>query len=296
VEILEHWWSSGDISSHKMCSDCRSKYPRNECPFCKEVLLKEEFLGFIKQFTRSVQRDAVAQESVSSMGEVIAVANSSAQLMERWQLFEMEHDGNARLVHRVAAMVIEGLALELGRAATQSTGGMHWLCSIAGVVFRLHTFIVEKEVDVAEAHASALHAAVANIYETFEQQSPPDLGCGTLDGHFYGHLYNQVLAAWICAYRGQSSDAAMRTSMRRVGTGIVRCIKLWEGSGRKLGIRGRVAEVMHREYIQVTHEPCWGGKAEDIVWQTFYADDDGGTLDEDAGGGGEGEEAPTAEN
>jgi hypothetical protein len=39
VEVLDHWEAAGDISDHKMCADCRRRNDKNECPFCKEVML-----------------------------------------------------------------------------------------------------------------------------------------------------------------------------------------------------------------------------------------------------------------
>ena len=38
----------------------------------------------------------------------------------------------------------------------------------------------------------ALRGAAELICYPFEQAAPVDMGCGPFDGHFYGHLYNQV--------------------------------------------------------------------------------------------------------
>ena len=116
VEVLDHWEAVGDISEHKMCADCRSKISgKNECPFCKEVLMKEEFLKFIDKFTGTVQRNAREQQQVRTLAEMVEVATQSAQLLERWQLFEMMHEGNPRLVQRVAKLLLEPLAQQLAQ-------------------------------------------------------------------------------------------------------------------------------------------------------------------------------------
>jgi len=272
VEVLEHWESAGDISNHKMCAACRATYGKNECPFCKEVLIKDEFLAFISEFTGSLQQNSLAQQQVHSMMELVAVANRSAQLLERWQLFEMEHDSNSRLVRRVAKLVIDGIASDLQTAVRDSSD---WLRDMAGVVFRLHAFIQAKEVDVATEHFQAFANAIECIIRPFEQPVPRDYGCGPWEGHFYGHLYNQVLVAWLCAYRSSAADAVLRQHVSRVGRGIVKCISWYEEHGEKEGIRHFVAEVMHKEYIKLSHEPCWGSREEDLVWQTFFASDEG---------------------
>ena len=271
VELLPHWQSAGDISTHKMCRSCRSAYSKNECPFCKEVLLKDDFLRFIKQFTSSVQRNAAQQQQVRSMPEMMAVATRSAQLLEQWQLFEMEHDGNARLVRRVAAMVIDGLAQELERANAAS---YHWLRDCFGVIARLHAMVVEGEVPTTPEQAAALAEAVEVVLAPFEREPPLDLGCGPWDGQFYGHLYNQVLVAWLCAHRANgAADAALRAVVSRAGLGISRCLHWYTQRGEKRGLRQLAAEVMHQEYIQLSHEPCWGSRREDRVWQAFFAEE-----------------------
>jgi len=270
VELLDHWEASGDISSHKMCGSCRSAYGKNECPFCKEVLLKDEFLSFITEFTNNVHRNSEAQQQVRSLMEMVAVSTRSAQLMEHWQLFEMEHDGNARLVRRVAKLVINDFTSELQNATAESGNLLHWLRDIAGVVFRLHALIKEKEVDVSIEQAQVFEDAVERILLPFEQSTPTDLQCGPWDGHFYGHLYNQVLVAWLCAFRSNVAEAVLRESVRRVGLGITRCVSWYEEHGQKEGMRGFVAEVMHKDYLKLSHAPCWGSKDADAVWQTFY--------------------------
>eukprot|EP00928_Gymnodinium_smaydae_P085088 TRINITY_DN683_c5_g1_i2.p1 TRINITY_DN683_c5_g1~~TRINITY_DN683_c5_g1_i2.p1 ORF type:complete len:974 (-),score=121.29 TRINITY_DN683_c5_g1_i2:100-2994(-) len=270
VEILDHWETKGDVSEHKMCSDCYAQLGKNECPFCKEVLLKEEFVKFIDEFIDSAQRNATAQQHVQSLAESVAVANRSAQMLERWQLFEMEHDGNPRVVRRVAKLIIEELGDELQRATAAKSD---WLRDIAGVVFRLHAFVQESEVTVRSDHTSALAAAVECILAPFEQEVPRDHGYGPWEGHYYGHLYNQVLVAWLCAFRSNVADSVLRDITRRVGRGIVRSATWYEERGEKQGIRNFVAEVMHSEYILLSHEPCWGSQKDDIVWQTFCSAD-----------------------
>jgi hypothetical protein len=41
VKVLKHIYAVGDISSHKMCSDCYKCLKNNVCPFCNGKILKE---------------------------------------------------------------------------------------------------------------------------------------------------------------------------------------------------------------------------------------------------------------
>lgn len=272
VEMLSHWQAVGDVSSHKMCAGCREAYGKNECPFCKEVLLKDEFLGFIAEFTKNVHRNSAEQQDARSMQEYVAAANRSAQLLEHWQLFEMQHDGNARLVCRVAKLVVDELAAELqGAVASRSCD---FLRDIAGVVFRLHALIKAGEVKASADQAQVFADAVECIFNPFERPVPLDYHCGPFEGHFYGNLYNQALVAWLCAYRSGAADTVLRECVRRVGRGIVRCARWYEDRGEKQGLRDFAAEVMHREYILLSHVPCWGSENDDEVWQTFCRTDD----------------------
>ena len=51
VRPIEHWEApAGDISEHKMCSNCLRNLPNNECPFCKEIISKDKFVDFIREF------------------------------------------------------------------------------------------------------------------------------------------------------------------------------------------------------------------------------------------------------
>merc|ERR1711971_54613 len=98
--------------------------------------------------------------------EMIAVANRSAQLLEHWQIFEMENDGNARLVRRVAKLIIEGVASQLQSAVLENS---EWLRDCAGVVFRMHALVKEAEVEVCEEQSQALCGAVECILKPLEQ-------------------------------------------------------------------------------------------------------------------------------
>lgn len=41
LTLLKHAFPSGDISSHKMCVNCKNKLSKNICPFCKENIFNE---------------------------------------------------------------------------------------------------------------------------------------------------------------------------------------------------------------------------------------------------------------
>ncbi|GFH49520.1 hypothetical protein CTEN210_05996 [Chaetoceros tenuissimus] len=59
LEQIPHWEAKGDVSGHKMCSDCSKKYTKDHCPFCNEVMLKDEMLNKIKNLILDVQEKSV---------------------------------------------------------------------------------------------------------------------------------------------------------------------------------------------------------------------------------------------
>merc|ERR1719453_1475229 len=75
VAVLDHWQPSGDISQHKMCGTCRASVVRNECPFCKEIVVKEDMLSFIRNFVQSVSSQAKTRGHV---------AHDCAAIFEMW--------------------------------------------------------------------------------------------------------------------------------------------------------------------------------------------------------------------
>jgi len=78
-----------------------------------------------------------------------------------------------------------------------------------------------------------------------------------------------VLAAWLSAFRANGATAVLRECVRRFGIDLVHCVEWYESRGLRLGMRSLVGEVIHREYILVSHEPCWGGMQHDVVWRAF---------------------------
>jgi hypothetical protein len=141
-----------------------------------------------------------------------------------------------------------------------------WLRDTAGVLFRWHGLAADGELRLRSAASAALLAeAVERLLEPFEREPP-----APMHGHYYGALYTQALVPWLCAWRSGTSTRTAATLVKRVGHAIVRAQYAYGYSRREL--RGYVRARMHLEYVQLAHEPVWGGKEHDIVWRTFWQD------------------------
>jgi hypothetical protein len=250
VAVLDHWRPQGDISEHKMCGKCRSRYGKNQCPFCKEILLKDELLGFISDFVDTVAKQADGGDP-----------NLRAAVLERWQLFEMEYESQPAVIMRIAKLIVEdaGFIARLDKGLKQN---QDWLRDTAGILFRFHCLCKDGELKVDTTHQKRLAKAVEAIIAPFEAKNPV-----SLDAHFYGALYTQALVPWLCAWRSGSSTASLCEVVRRVGKAVVHC---YHSKGKKQDLRQRIPERMHAEYIVLSHEPIWGSRDADVIWQNFY--------------------------
>ena len=135
VVPLDHWRlpgeAAGDVSEHKMCLACQRAWGKNECPFCKEVLIKDEIVAFISTFVASVESSA-------------ADTQASAALLERLQFFEMEHDGQPAVVKRVCGMIATDAAL-CAKLDSALRAAAEWPRDMAGILLRLDAMAQANE-------------------------------------------------------------------------------------------------------------------------------------------------------
>ena len=105
---------------------------------------------------------------------------------------------------------------------------------------------------------------VDSIWKQFEGKAALDR---PMDPHFWGAFYSQAVVAWLCAWRGGMASDGLAEAVRRAG----RCLVAFDkAKGRDRGVRGKVCERMHAEYIAVASVPVWGSQKEDIVHTAFY--------------------------
>lgn len=103
-----------------------------------------------------------------------------AAVLERWQMLEMEVDGNYTVICRLARLIIIDEAFSsLIKGAV--TAKKEWLRDIAGVIFRFWGLIEEGSVTLDDAQSRPILEAVAVILSPLEVKKPAKL-CG----HFYG--------------------------------------------------------------------------------------------------------------
>mmetsp|Transcript_9070 Transcript_9070/g.15545 ORF Transcript_9070/g.15545 Transcript_9070/m.15545 type:complete len:865 (+) Transcript_9070:125-2719(+) len=254
VEVLEHWQPQGDVSGHKMCGDCRRSYDKNQCPFCKDVLLKDELLALIKNLVDTVSKQTRGSD-----------ASARAAIYERWQLFEMEFEAQPAVVRRVAKFIVEHphFAASLDRGVQRK---QEWLRDAAGIVFRFYGMCEDGEIVLPDIHSRRLKAAIEVILEPFERPSPV-----VLDAHFYGALYTQSLVPWPCAWRSGASSRTLLALVQRTGRAVVHCLdRVPKNERERRDFRRRVPERMQFEYIQLARVPVWGSQKADPIWNAFY--------------------------
>jgi hypothetical protein len=259
VAVLDHWQPAGDISQHKMCGSCRASVVRNECPFCKEIVVKEDMLSFIKDFIQSVSSQAKTNGHV---------AHDCAAILEMWQFFEMEYEGQPGVIQRVAKLIVEDAAfcLLLEQAATTRQS---WVHEAAGIFFRLHGMYADGELKIDEAKGRLLQQAVEQILAPLEQ-TPPQASFLPRTGTPLGAVVTQALVAWLCAWRANAATHTLRNIVRRAGVAAVHC---YEAHDRNPTVKKGARERIHLEYLSLSHVPIWGSQEEDVVWRAFFASD-----------------------
>jgi len=248
IEQIPHWNAKGDISSHKMCRDCTRQYNKNDCPFCKEVCLKDNILNGIKGFIDEVKNRQLRSDH-----------NELAALFEMWQIFEMEYANNPKIIHRVAKHVVQDSNFkELLQGGVDSKAG--WIRDAAGTIFRLHSLSMEGSLDINDDEKLLL----ARSYETIMQVARRGNECG----HFYGALYSQAMAPYVCALQSGQSTTHLETIIKEVGSTIVNLYKSERGIRSEL--KREIPERIIVEYMPIVTMSVWGGERKDPVWKAFF--------------------------
>jgi len=254
--VLDHWRLpgevAGDVSEHKMCSQCVATWGKNECPFCRETLIKDEIVAFIGDFIKSVHSSA-------------SDANASAALLERLQCFEMEHDGQPAVIKRVFSLIAtdKTLCTQLDVALKAKAA---WPKDMAGILLRLDAMASAGELrNLSLAHTARLRRVAEQVWSHFDDPNQHD-------PHYWGAFYTQVVGTWLCAWRGGMAADGLAESVKRAGALLVRM----DGArGKSSEMRRRVRERLHEEYVTVASTGVWGSLEADVVYSTFYTDGKG---------------------
>jgi len=173
----------------------------------------------------------------------------------------MEHDGQPALIKRIFGMVATDKQLS-DKLALALENKQQWPRDMAGVLMRLHAAAAAGELrGMSAAHKTRLDMVVESIWAQFEGRTQD------LDPHYWGAFYSQVLVAWLCAWRSGMSSEALAEAVRRAGRAL---IAMDAARGKNVGVRARVRERMHEEYVGLAHVPVWGAQEKDIVHVTFY--------------------------
>mmetsp|Transcript_1193 Transcript_1193/g.1428 ORF Transcript_1193/g.1428 Transcript_1193/m.1428 type:complete len:289 (+) Transcript_1193:35-901(+) len=250
IICIPHWEAHGDISEHKMCGDCTRLYTKNECPFCREVIVKDELLALIRDLVSDIKTRSNQDSHPDHL----------ASFLERWELLEMEYESNPRVLCRIAKIVVQDdeLKTHLRHGIEMKSG---WLRDAAGIFFRLHSMSAAGSLNISDDEKSLLKEA----YETIITKIVPNM---EVSGHHYGALYSQAAVPCISAMRSGVGKAEMNEIVKSVGNLI---IKLYEKHRRfhlDLGIA--IPERMIESYVKVLTEEVWGGEINDPIFLAFY--------------------------
>lgn len=229
-----------------------------ECPFCRDIAIKDNILTFVSVFVDTVAVHTAAEESD-------ATRDARAAVLEQWQAFELEFEVNPRVVISVAQLLIgdDGFIKRLKRGVGEKSV---WLRDTAGIIFRLHGMCQDGQLQsVGEQVMLLLRNAVEIILEPFELVSHHR----PLNGTFYGSLYMQAVVPWACSYRSGNGNASntLTCIVKRIGVALT---ARHVASGKSNLFRQQVQENIHDEYLQLTHLPVWGSREEDLVWNVLY--------------------------
>jgi len=248
VAQIPHWEGKGDISGHKMCSDCTKQYTKNECPFCHDICLKDDILSVINEFI-----DEVRNSTGSS-------PNALAALFEMWQIFEMEYATNPKIIHRVAKYVVQDSKFkELLQSGVEYNSG--WMRDAAGTIFRLYCLSKEGSLDINSNEKQLLTSS----YETIMHIARRGNECG----HYYGALYSQAMAPYICALQSGQSTVELEAIIKEVGYMIIQLHK--KEKHVNYALTREVPERIIAEYMPIVTRNVWGGEYNDPVWMEFYS-------------------------
>jgi len=249
VKQIPHWNPKGDISSHKMCGDCTRQYDKNDCPFCHDISLKDNILSSIQDFIGEVKNRKSRRDP-----------NQLAALFEMWQFFEMEYANNPKVIQRVAKHVVQDSAFnELLQSGINMKSD--WMRDAAGTIFRLYSLSMDGLLDINDNEKQILTSSYETIIYIARK--------GNADsGHYYGALYSQAMAPYICALQSGQSTRQLEVIIREVGNMIVHLYKRERNTNYAL--KREIPERIIAEYMPYVTENVWGGKSSDPVWNEFF--------------------------
>jgi len=250
VEILPHMHAKGDISTHRMCGECRVSFHKTTCPFCSEIIAKDELLEVIETFVKSI-------ESATS-----ADVHAQAALLERWQFFELEYQSNPAIIKRVAKLIIQDKGfkklLEDGVRNQRA-----WLRDAAGIILRFHTFTGNFDITPVEKKLLAdAYNVILRLVKSME-----------VSGHHFGALYSQAIICFLAAIQQQARNEEeinkLGKVVREIGKLIVQ--RACERGGQSLQqVKREVPERLYKDYVYSCSHALWGGTDKDVVLKQFF--------------------------
>merc|ERR1712228_536861 len=88
------------------------------------------------------------------------------------------------------------------------------------------------------------------------------------NGHFYGALYNQALAAYFCASGNGLNTTYTAQTVKEIGNVIVNVYE--ESRYNYPQLKREIPERIWEVYMKGGTSNVWGGEANDPVFQCFY--------------------------
>jgi len=164
-----------------------------------------------------------------------------------------------KIIHRVAKHLVQDSKFkELLQSGVNSKAG--WMRDAAGTIFRLHSLSMEGLLDISDDEKQLLAASYGTIMCIARK--------GNECGHYYGALYSQAMAPYICALQSGQSTMQLEAIVKEVGCMIIRIYKRERSTNCTL--KREIPERIITEYMSIVTMNVWGGKHNDPVWKEFF--------------------------
>lgn len=255
IKQIPHWQPTGDVSSHRICTACEQWWigNTNECPFCREVVFKQQLIDMMRNLIVNVRQQS----------SEVATFDNRAAVFEEWQMFEMQYNrSNPRVIYRVASIMVKDEEFQglLEKALSHRSS---WMRDAAGIFFRFHSLSLDGHLDVTDAEKLLLQRCYNNIIMN-------SLSEVRGEGHHYGALYSQAMAACACSVNCVAENTNnMKIIVREVGNLIVAMYN--ENKTDHPSLTTMIPDRIVPEYMNiVTDNNVWDSPTNDPVRNAFF--------------------------
>jgi len=216
----------------------------------EEFKLDQTTVEFIDQFTNTFSEAKNRS------------ADFRAAVVERWQVFEMDHASSPDTICRVGKLIATDERFQHALFDAVANEKRDCLRDSCGIIFRLYGMLKDGEMQGIDKSSETI---LTDAYETI-MAGVESNNVERISGHSIGSLYMQAASAWTSANNNTTSTVTLAKAVRRLGHSIV----AWHDKKRqsieaKQHVKGRLIKM----YTDVMEGPVWGGADGDVVMRRF---------------------------